>query len=87
MGEEWIGSFKISRYKLLYTKWTNKKVLLYSTGNYGQYSAINHHEKNMKINIYTYIYDTHIYIYVYIYTVQQKLTQYCKSTTLQFFFK
>ena len=52
-GMDW--EFKISRYKLLYTKWTNKKVLLYSTGNYGQYSAINHHEKNMKINIYTYI--------------------------------
>ena len=35
----------VSRYKLLYTEWINDKVLLYSTGNYLQYSVINHSER------------------------------------------
>ena len=38
--------FGISRYKLLYIKWINKKVLLlYSTGNYIQFPVINHNQK------------------------------------------
>ena len=37
--------FGISRYKLLYIKQINNKVLLYSTGNYIQYSVINHNKK------------------------------------------
>ena len=34
-GMNW--EFGISRCKLLYTEWINKKVLLYSSGNYSQY--------------------------------------------------
>ena len=34
-----------SRCKLLYIKWINNKVLLYSTGNYIQYPVINHNGK------------------------------------------
>ena len=41
-----------SRYKLLYIKWINNKVLFYSTGNYIQYPVINHSGKEYKINIY-----------------------------------
>ena len=35
----------VSRYKLVDIGWINKKVLLYSTGNYIQYSVINHSGK------------------------------------------
>ena len=42
-GIDW--EFGIGRYKLLYTKWINKKTLLYSTGNYIQYPVINHNGK------------------------------------------
>ena len=35
----------ISRYELLYIEWRDKKVLLYSTGNYIHYPAINHNGK------------------------------------------
>ena len=38
-GKEW--EFGISRGKLLYREWINNKVLLYSTGNYIQYTVIN----------------------------------------------
>ena len=38
-GREW--EFGISRCKLLYIGWINNKVLLYSTGNYIQYTVIN----------------------------------------------
>ena len=37
-GMEW--EFGVSRCKLLYIEWINNKVLLYSTGNYIQYSMI-----------------------------------------------
>ena len=37
--------FGISRYKLLYIKQINNKVLLYSTGNYIQYPVIKHNRK------------------------------------------
>ena len=35
----------VSRCKLFYIEWVNKKVLLYSTGNYIQYPVINHSGK------------------------------------------
>ena len=39
------SEFGISRYKVLYIKQINNKVLLYSTGNYIQYPVINHSGK------------------------------------------
>ena len=42
-GKDW--EFGISRYKLLYIRWINNKVLLYNTGNYIQYLVINHNGK------------------------------------------
>ena len=55
----------------------NKKVLLYSTGNYIQYPMINHTGKEYK--------KTRMYIYVWLdhFAVQPKLTQYGKTTILQ----
>lgn len=42
--------------KLLQTEWMDNKALLYSTGNYIQYSGISHnrkeHEKELCIHIY-----------------------------------
>ena len=35
----------VSRCKLLHLEWINNKALLYSTGNYIQYSEINHNGK------------------------------------------
>ena len=37
--------FGISRFKLLYIKWINNKVLLYSKANCIQYPVINHNGK------------------------------------------
>ena len=39
------GEFGTSRCKLLHIEWINNKVLLYSTGNYIQYTVINHNGK------------------------------------------
>ena len=73
--------FGTSRCKLLYIKWINDKVLLYSTGNYTQYPIISLNGKEYEKE---YIY-THIYNKI---TVQQKLAQHCKLTILnQKFFK
>jgi len=44
--------FGVTRCKLAHTGWISNKVLLYSTGNYIQYPAINHNGKNMKKNVY-----------------------------------
>ena len=56
-GMEW--EFGISRYKLLYIEWINNKALLYSTGNYIQYSVINHNGKEYeKECVFIYIYKT-----------------------------
>ena len=41
----------ISRCKLLYTRWINNKVLLYSTGNYTQYPMMNHNDSWKRIYI------------------------------------
>ena len=49
--------FGIDRCKLLYIGWINKKVLLYSTGNYSQCPVISHDGKEHEIE----------YIYIYIY--------------------
>ena len=40
-----VWDVRVSRGKLLYIKWINNKVLLYSTGNYIQYPMINHNGK------------------------------------------
>ena len=54
IGKDW--ELGISRCKLLYTEWINNKVLLYRTGNYIQYTVINHNEKNYeKDRIYVYL--------------------------------
>ena len=56
-GMEW--EFGISRYKLLYIEWINNKALLYRTGNYIQYSVINHNGKEYeKECVFIYIYKT-----------------------------
>ena len=44
----WDWEFGVSRYKLLYIRQINNKVLLFSTGNYTQYPVINHNEKKEK---------------------------------------
>ena len=41
---------EISRCKLLYIGWINNKVLLYSTGNYIQYSGIKHNGREYLTN-------------------------------------
>ena len=43
----------VSRCKLLYMEWINKKVLVFSTGNYIQYRGLNHHGREyLKKNVY-----------------------------------
>ena len=37
--------FGINRCKPVYVEWINKKILLYSTGNYVQFPPINHNRK------------------------------------------
>ena len=55
--------FGISRCKILYMEWINYKVLLYSIGNYIQYSVKYHNGKESeKEYVYINIYDTHICI-------------------------
>ena len=44
--------FEVSRCKLLYIEWINKKILLYKTGNNIQHSEINHYGKEYKNNVY-----------------------------------
>ena len=61
--------------KLLYIGWISNKVLLYSTGNYIRYPAINHHgEEDEKECID--MYNNH-------FAIQKILTQLCKSTIFQ----
>ena len=48
---EW--EVEVSRCKLLYIEWINKKVLVFSTGNYIQYPGLNHHGREyLKKNVY-----------------------------------
>ena len=75
----------IDIYTLLYTEEMTNRDLLYSTGNSAQYSAVAYMGTESKKNecIYTYI-----YIWLNHFSVRLKLTQYCKSTILQYnFFK
>ena len=51
-GKDW--EFGISRYKLLYIRWINRKVLLYNTGNCIQHPVINLNRKEYE-KIYLYI--------------------------------
>ena len=89
-GEEGCLKFGVSKCKLLYTEWIDKKVLLYSPGNYIWYPVINDNGKEYeKMHIYIHIH-THIVcmcVYVCIklnhLAIQEKLTQYCKSRVLQ----
>ena len=60
LSEEINQEFGVSRYKLLYSKQVNNKVLLYSTGNYIQYLVINYNGKESEKEY------THTYIYAYI---------------------
>ena len=53
----------------------NKKVWLYSTGNYIQYPVINHNGKEYE--------KEYIYVKLNHFALQQKLMQYYKSTILQ----
>ena len=49
--------FGVGRCKLLHLEWINNKLLMCSTGNYPQYSMINHKGKEYKKEcIYVYIY-------------------------------
>ena len=43
--------FGINRCKPVYVEWINRKILLYSTGNYVQFPPITITEKNMKKNV------------------------------------
>ena len=62
--------------RLNYMAYKNSlQVLPYSSGNYIEYPAINHIERNMKKNVYIYVSLNH-------FPVQQKFTHY-KSTILQ----
>ena len=91
-GMDW--EFGVGRYKLLHLEYRNGKVLLYSTGNYIQYSVINHSIKEcgkdvcvwtyicVCVCIYIYIH-TYIYIYLNHFAIHQKLIQHWKSTILQ----
>ena len=53
-GMDW--EFGISRCKLLYREWIKNKVLLYSIGNYIQYSVINYNGKEYEKRMYILIY-------------------------------
>ena len=50
-GKDW--EFGVSRCKLLYARWINNKVLLYSTGKYIQYPVINCNGKEDEEYIYS----------------------------------
>ena len=68
--------FGISRCKLVYTEWINKKFLLCSTGTYIHYLVINHKGKE---------YEQYIYVYTKPFVIQQPLTQHCRSTRFSLF--
>ena len=44
--------FGTSRCKLVYIEWIDKKILLYSTGNFIKYLVMKHNGKKMKKNVY-----------------------------------
>ena len=55
-----------------FQSWINNKGLLYSTGNYIQYSGINHNGKEYFLKIYLYVQLNH-------FVVQKKLIQHCNQ--------
>ena len=59
-GRDW--EFGISKCKLVYIGWINKKVILNSMGNYIQYPVINCNGNNMKMNISMYITESFCYL-------------------------
>ena len=71
---EW--EFGNSRCKLLYIQWKSNKVLLYSTGNCIQHPVINQNGKKKNL-----------YVYLSPFAIQQKLTQHCTATILQYTLK
>ena len=50
VGKGWIGEFGVSRCNYIQNG-KNSKVLIYSTGNYTQYPAINPNGRNIKKNV------------------------------------
>ena len=87
---EW--KFEVSRCQLLHLEQIYHGVLLYITGNYIQSVVMEHdgrqYEKK-KVYMYTHTHTrTHTYLYRYIqlgrFAVQQKLTDYCKSTIIKY---
>ena len=67
----------IDIYTLLCVKQITNKNLLYSTGNSTQFSVPNGKEIKKMWG------DIHVYIELIHFSVQQKVTQHCKATTLQ----
>ena len=55
VGEGWIGNLGLGDASWLYIKWINNKVLLYSTGNYIQYSVTSYNGKEYEKSIFTHI--------------------------------
>ena len=47
-GQDW--ELGVSGCKLLHRDWMKNKTLLYDTGNYNQYSGINHNGRDYNIN-------------------------------------
>ena len=74
-GEARIGSLGLAN-AISYIEWIKNKVLQYSTGNYIQYPVVNHNGKELEKS-------ANIFVLLSHFTVQQKLTQHCKSTILQ----
>ena len=72
-GKDW--DFGISRCKLLYRRWINNKVQLYSTGKYIQYPVINHDGKKWT-NIFICIAELNLF------AGEQKLTQWINCTSI-----
>ena len=72
----------IDIYTLLYIKLITSKDLLYSTGNYTQYSVMAYKGKEPKVLRV----DIYVYIQLLHFAVQQKLTQHRKSTSPKKFF-
>ena len=59
-GMDW--KFGVSRCKILYIEWINKKILLYNTENYNPYFVINHNGKDYENNVSICILDSFCYI-------------------------
>ena len=70
-GKDWKFGVSI----LLYIRWRNNKVLLYSTGNCIQHPVINQNGKKKNL-----------YVYLSHFAIQQKSTQHCNSPIHQYIF-